>query len=277
MSRILRTLMCVLFALVAAEGVAFQPVPKASAKALGVTRGKPFSTGAVFINGKYLEPPYVVERWGTGIRINSIFVTGQIIDWSEFVKTQKSAKPVKETETVMVPVVTTEPATESSTDSADSSLDDLFDDAPKKPAKKTTRLTQTTREVVSYTFEGDFVPNDASKALLTRINAARTEIDRLLRMGGFICFGESYSRVTGDARTLREMLGKLPELMQQATDAVDFSDRARDAHLVYLNEVLREELYANRLDYRKLMELRAKLRKANAYNEVLNDVIKPLL
>ena len=60
---------------------AFQPIPKESAKALKVTRARPFSAGAVFINGKYVEPPYVVERWGTGIRINKIPVTGQIVDW----------------------------------------------------------------------------------------------------------------------------------------------------------------------------------------------------
>lgn len=83
------------FALCALAAGAFPAIPKESAKALGVTRGRPFSEGIVFVNGKYLPPPYVVERWGTGIRINKIPVTGQIISWNEFLKTQKNVKVVE--------------------------------------------------------------------------------------------------------------------------------------------------------------------------------------
>ena len=59
---------------------AMPEIPVASAKALGVTRGKAFRSGLVFINGKYRAPPYVVSRWGTGLRINDKPVTGQVID-----------------------------------------------------------------------------------------------------------------------------------------------------------------------------------------------------
>ena len=126
-------------AVMAATGAfAFQPIPKEGAKALGVTRGKPFSAGVVFINGKYIEPPYVVERWGTGIRINKEPVTGQVIDWNEFLKTQEGVKVEKRTETVpAAPVVQqAAPAVE---DVDSSSLDDLFDDDPKPVKRRTIR------------------------------------------------------------------------------------------------------------------------------------------
>ena len=248
---------------------AFQPVPKESAKALGVTRGKSFSAGAVFVNGKYVEPPYVIERWGTGIRINSIPVTGQIIDWSEFIKTQSGAKAAT---TEAVPAPTAEPTeaakpVESPAPAADvdeSSLDDLFDDNPKpKKAAGAAKRVAKPKPVptVVYSLEGDFVPNEASKKLVRRINARRTSIDKILRSGGFICFGDAYARVTGDARTLQEMLEKLPELLQHAEDEKDFSSKVRAAHMIYLNEVLCADLYRNRTDYRKLKELRKKIKE----------------
>ena len=73
----------------------FQPLPKESA-ALGVTKGKPISSGFVFVNGKHLKPPYVVERWGTGIRINRTQVTGPLVSWEEFLKTQPEDNLVRE-------------------------------------------------------------------------------------------------------------------------------------------------------------------------------------
>ena len=62
------------------------PKPSAAAvQALKVTVGKPFSAGYVFIDGKYLPPPYKVERYGTVIRINGCQVTREIVPWNEFV------------------------------------------------------------------------------------------------------------------------------------------------------------------------------------------------
>ena len=256
---------------------AFQPIPKESAKALGVTRGKAFSSGAVFVNGKYIEPPYVVERWGTGIRINSIPVTGQVIDWTEFAKTQPGVKVEKSAaqEPVAAPV-----AAPAQVDVDASSLDDLFDDDP-KPAKKATAwhpaaARPAAKPTVSYTLSGEFVPNEATQAMVERINSTRTDIDRIVRAGGFICFGDTYSQVSGDARTLREMLATLPDLLQHAESAQDFSAKVRAARLVYLHEVLRNDLYRNRVDYRKLKALRMKIEKDNELNDVINSVSNPL-
>ena len=271
--------------LAADVATAFQEIPKESAKALRVTRGKAFSSGAVFINGRYIEPPYVVERWGTGIRINKEQVTGQVIDWNEFLKTQsgvKVSKPEPATASAPEPTPTPAPAPAASNDSADeSSLDDLFDDDPKPKKKPVAAIVQKPvapkpKPTVTYSLGGGFVPNDASKKLLARINAMRTDIDRILRSGGFICFGNRYSQVTGDARTLQEMLEKLPELMQHSADLPAFNAGARAAHLVYLHEALCSDLYANRIYYRQLKGLRAKLKEANELNELMRKVPKPL-
>ena len=269
-----------LVAMAATGAFAFQPIPKASARALGVTRGKSFSSGAVFVNGKFIEPPYVVERWGTGIRINQTPVTGQVVDWVEFLKTQSGFKVTKtEVAPPPEPAPAEEPApaaaeTEAAGEAAEAagdSLDSLFEDdsdsgSDKKksasaPAKRPSASPPPPRPkvTVSYSFEGDFVPNETTKKFVASINVLRTEIDRILRSGGFICFGDNYSRVVGDKRTLSDLLEKLPELQQGATSVEDFCTKTRAAHLDYFNEVLRWDLYKNRVDYLKLRKLRERL------------------
>lgn len=271
--------------LAALTGEAFQPIPKEGAKALGVTRGKPFSAGAVFINGKYIEPPYVVERWGTGIRINSIPVTGQVVDWNEFLKTQDGVKmvkkeisPAQESAPAAQPVQSATPAPAVDV----SSLDDLFADN-QKPAKSASRsaatsaasrpsaVSATPKSVTTYTLSGAFKPNESSKALVGRINSARTEIDRILRSGGFICFGTHYPRVSGDKRTLMAMFDVLPELMQSSESIEAFCSGVHSANLVYFNDALCQELFKNRIDYRKLKERREKFKSDQKWKQILGD------
>lgn len=267
-----------LFSLLAFASSAIE-IPKESGKALGVTKGKPFSAGYVFVNGRYVEPPYVVERWGVGIRINGIPVVESVIDWSEFVKTQSGVKVTK-TET---PVATEtppepEPEVEEEEDESDS-LDDLFDDDPKpkktkKPAKKKTFRRAAPKPVttVSYSFEGDFVPNEASKKLLASINKARTEINIVLMKGGFLCFGDRYSRVMGDARTAEHFINRLPELQKKYEDQDDFIAAVRSADLVYLTEPLCVDLFRNRRDYLRLIPRREKDKKDREWKKLLNGL-----
>lgn len=269
--------------LAAATAFAFQPIPKESAKALGMTRGKPFVAGVVFINGKFIDPPYTVERWGTGIRINQTPVTGQVVDWSEFLKTQDGVKVEKKTVESGAASVAVEAVAPALKDSADA-LDALFDDDPEPAVSKPVRSTRPStvarpaapRTEVSYSMVGSFVPNEASRALLKRINDARTEIDRFLRTGGFICFGNNYSRVTGDKRTLVKMMAALPDLLQKSTTVEEFSSGVRSAGLVYLNEVLCEDLFRNRADYPKLRRRNARIQSAGKWDRIVQEVADPL-
>lgn len=265
---------------------AFEEVPWAAAKALGVTKGKPFSAGLVFVNGKYIDPPYTVERWGTGIRINSIPVTGQIIDWSDFVKTQDAANVTKTTPEPAAPAPApayTPPPVETKSDA--DALDDLFDDNP-APKKSTSSWSAPSRRASTprpksaapkYELTGKFVKNDASKAMVKRINDQRTEIDGILRRGGFIFFGDGYSRVVGDSRTVETMLVTLPEIMQRSEEVNSFRAAIRADGMVYINEILSGQLFANRIDYRRLQERRQKLKSEQEWNRLLRDVNKPLL
>jgi len=286
----LRFVSCLAVAVATVCAFAFPPVPKESAKALKVTKGRPFTDGAVFINGRFIDPPYVVERWGTGIRINGKKVTGQIVDWNEFVKTQAGVKmePVDAPAAEPVASAPATPAPQPVAEEVDisaGSLDDLFDDDPKPAsptaarsavAAKPAAVSKPKVAVPKLTYEGKFVHNATTKRLLEQINAARTEADRILRSGGFIFFGDQYSRVTGDDRALRTMMAKLPELMQRATTLEAFRAEVRAANLVYLNEVLCEDLFRNRFCYRQLQEYRQKLENERKWKTMLDDVKQPL-
>ena len=288
-----------LLALAAASGAqAFQPVPKASGKALGVTRGKAFSSGVVFVNGKYLAPPYVIERWGTGIRINNVPVSGQIVDWNEFLKTQSGVRAVpveppaaEDAKGAAEPKAAPSAASAEAVKVSAQSLDDLFDEDP-EPAKDEAKAEPQKAEPpaaapakpeapkratrMTYVLTGDFVPNDASKDLLGRINASRTRIDRLLRSGGFACFGDGYSAVMGDSRSLLKMLEALPGLMQDSVSEAAFCAGVRRAGLVFLDDALCKDLYRNRQDGPKLKRRCERLQMNQKWDKVMERASDPL-
>ena len=294
--------------LAAVTAQAFSAIPRESAAALGVTKNKkPFTEGLVFVNGKFVPPPYVVERWGTGIRINKIPVTGQIIDWNEFLKTQKdvgeTAAAVKPATKVVfldrelaaprtsgVVVEIEERRISKSDDSLADSLDDLFDDdgddepSPSDPSRTATSSSAEpeaksrkapTKARPAVVLKGAFVKNAASRALVAKINAQRAEIDRTLRGGGFICFGDKYARISGDSAAMVRLLTALPEIQMRSETAEELRGAVRAADLLYLHELVCDELFANRIDYRALQEYRAKLRKNREWKKMM-EVPQPL-
>lgn len=263
-------------------------IPKQSAYSLGSTRGRQFNSGLVFVNGKFLPPPYVVERWGVGIRINRQPVVSQVIDWTTFVKTQKSVRktiapanpPPPEPE---IPQAEEKPEVEEQDNSPElvSSLESLFDDEPdsakkpavKKPKKKVKPKPKPVPQApqVSYELDGQFAHTAATSNMLSKINAVRRDIDQHLRSGGFIFFGENYSRISGDRRSVEMILSKLPEAMSSCRSAGELSAAMRSAGLVYFTDPLCADLYRNRIDYRSLQEVRERMKNEAQLQELLKQ------
>lgn len=269
--------------------------PSAEAlKALKATVGKPFTAGYAFLNGKYIKPPYKVERYGTVIRINGLQVTDPIVPWSEFAKTQagvtstKSEIPVPgapaEGETSAAePAPATEPAPAAEPAPAvevdDTSLDDLFDDLPSAAgsgsgAAKPARRVPTPRKpvvTVTYSFEGPFVHNEKTRAYLAKINDIRTKIDRQLRSGGYCCFSSRYSTLSGDAGAAKRIVDKLPDIMKRYSDHDEFVAAVNRAGLVYLSTSLVDDLFRNRIDYLQLMARRKADQEKRQWDSMLED------
>lgn len=277
----MRTVLMVLAAVMVSIASAIE-IPKASGKALGVTKGRSFSEGLVFVNGKYIEPPYVVERWGNGIRINGTPVISQVVEWSEFLKTQSGVKVTKTESAAPASEPEPEPEIEEEeeSDDDDSSLDDLFDDDPKpakkaakKPAKKKVakkRAAPKPTTTVSYALDGDFVPNDASKALVARVNKVRTDINATLLKGGILIFGDRYARVSADAQMAEQFLMAIPDILKRSSSASDILSGARASGLVYLTSSICADLYANKIDYLKLQRRKAKWQEDKKLKQILN-------
>ena len=256
---------------------ALQPNPKGAVKALKVTKGRPFKAGLVFIEGKYVPPPYTIERYGLVLRVNKLQATGPVIPWEEFIKTQEGVS-VSRTTTggtpdAAAPEPEPEPEPEILSDD-DDPLADLFDDEPssKKSAPKKKAYKPRPRKptvVMTYSFDGEFVPNDTTKAMLGTINQSRTDVDALLRQGGFIFFGSDYSRVTGDSGTAKMLLMKLPDIMKTSQSASALRQAVRAAGFTFMPDELCRDLYQNRVDYIKLLERQRAVKEEAEMNALL--------
>ena len=257
---------------------AFTPAPKASVKALKVTKGKPFTSGLVFIDGKFIKPPYVVERYGNVIRINGVQATQPVVDWSEFLKTQsglsviKTEAPAPEEKSAPAP----EPVSAAAeADDSDDPLDDLFDDGPSKPTrrKQASHHAPAPKPKVATTMklDGEFEMNDRAVGLRSKINLKRTEIDAALRRGGFFCFGSSYSTVSGDSKETERILKELPKIMKAYSDPKPFAVAMRQSGFVYFHPRLVQEFFENRVDYLELQNRCRKMLEEKRFDAMLRN------
>lgn len=256
----------------------FPPVPKAAIAELKRAVGNPVSKGMVFVNGKYLEPPYRVERFGNAISINSVQVTAPIVEWSEFLKQQQGYRveivPYPPEKRMVEEDVPFEIEEEVEVEVSDDDVEDLFgdegrksDDAAKKNVRKIRKKVKRTemrrqtvvkefpsekppRKVVR--FDGEFRHNFKVRALLSRIDNERAFVEKRLREGWFLCFGAKYQRAEGDAAAARQVLSQLWRVEKESSSPDGFVSAAQSSGLGFLPVVVLKDLYRNRLDYPRL-------------------------
>ena len=246
---------------------AFATVPKQALVELKATVGKPFSSGLVFVNGKFLDPPYKVERYGTALRINGVQVTNEIIPWTEFLKTQPGVRVEKveppPAAAAPAPVQETASAAEetATSDSYTDDIDDLFDDDPKPKKKVAAKPAAVKRQpkaappqpTTTVVLDGEFVPNDKTKAMVARINKERTRVETVLRKGGCYFFGTRYTPISVDRMPAEMFLSSIPGVMKSNTAFEPFSSAARAKGITFLSEAVLRDLFRNRLDYIRLI------------------------
>jgi hypothetical protein len=262
--------------------------PVEAVRALALTIGKPFNSGYVFINGKYMPPPYRVERYGNVIRINGVQVTGQLIPWEEFARTQKGfaivdsiSQAVREEK-----IAEQESAEKSAEQKEEANMDAVFDSIgenddpfavtarPKvkkqvRPSKPTIKHSPKLAEK-KIVFEGEFVHNDKTRAMVAKINAYRTKIDLKLRSGAYAFFGTHYT-TTFDESAIGGQMKKLPEIMRRCTEYSSFVSAVHQAGLSYLPHRIINDLFRNRIDYANLLYRQKKEDGANKWGS-LRDI-----
>ena len=263
---------------------AFAAVPKQALVELKATVGKPFLSGLVFVNGKFLDPPYRVERYGTALRINGVQVTNEIIPWTEFLKTQAGARVEKveppPAAAAPAPVQETASAAEetATSDSYTDDIDDLFDDDPKpkkkvaaKPAavKRQPKAAPPPQPTTIVVLDGEFKPNDKTKAMVARINKERTRVETVLRKGGCFFFGTRYTPISVDRMPAEMFLSSIPGVMKSNTAFEPFSSAARAKGITFLSEAVLRDLFRNRLDYIRLIAREKAIKEEGKWGTML--------
>ena len=268
-----------------AKRVGFEPVPKQALAELKATIGKPFTAGLVFIDGKFLAPPYKVERYGTALRINGQQVTGQLIKWDAFLKTQAGAKverveaPAGSADTAAAPAPAPAPVAQAeSDDDLASEFDDLFDDNPKPKKKKKPATASVSRPAASaapsttVVFDGEFRPNLKTKAMVDRLNKIRTDLELSLRKGGSCFFSSRYATITADRGPTDIFLSVIPKVMKDCPVFETFSSTARSRGVTFLSDNVMRDLFRNRLDYIRLQDRAKAVKEDRKWESMLNSV-----
>ncbi len=252
-------------------GPAFEKVPKAALNALRISRGKVINTGMVFVNGKLLPGPYIVSRYGTAIRINSVQVTGPLVPWVQFTTAAGNA-PAARAPAAPPPAAAPAPAAKPV---SDSSVDDLFGDAPAPaPAQAAPRAAAPAAPAAAPVPEGRYADTPRSKALLKRINDYRTDLDRLLRGNGVLFFSTRHSPVRIDSRLAQGLLDVLPNALRDANDARELQSILRAKGITYLPAAACAEMIRDRALYMKVRDRMREIKEEQAFRKMLGNAGK---
>ena len=247
-----------------ASMAALPEVSEEALSALGITLGTPQLNGFVFIDGKYVPPPYTVTRRGNGIFINRIQVA-QPIAWVD-----AAAQPDEPKKTVdedgdfeVVEIEETVEEEEQAPDNDDllfggatdtkeeaHAIDALFDDTPavtkkKEPTRKPQQPTQPTNEPLSKK------QIDEIKA---RLETIRKGYEVALGRGDFYFFSQRHSLVNGSYGSAKTLFSVLPSALRYAQSPQDLMAKLNQGGVYFLDLATCSDLYKVRMSFLQLEE-----------------------
>ena len=262
-----------LLAAAAISSVGAKPLPEvtdAAKEAMGTTPGRMVLSGFVFVDGRYLPPPYTVSRVGNGIFVNRVQVE-QPVPWSRFYPPKANEKAedgdfeeVEENgektdaakpgngdfeEVEETPAALPKKAAAKLDD-----LDDLFaDDNPPTANKPAVATPAAPRDI----------PGEIEQ-LKAALDKRRATYENRLSKNDIYFFSTSHSRINGNYGTARSMIEVLPEALYAATSPEDLLARLRRANIYFLDERAVRVLFKNKQSYPMLKERRQKIRQHEA-------------
>ena len=257
-----------------AEAADWPEVTEAAVAELGATPGTPQMNGFVFIEGRYIAPPYAVSRKGNGIFINRIQIeqpqpwplsaapgTGPAADAPpvkkaldadgdfEEVGTAAEAKPA----VAAAEPVAAEPAKPRSVQS----IDELFEeDAPAKPAP-----------VAAAPVVAELTPEDLKRqkeALVANLERLRKGYEQALIQNEVFFFGFRQNRVNGNYGTARTLMGVLPKALRQAQSPQDLMQRLNQGGVYFLDLRICAAVFKNKGAFPLLEDRLAKIEEYEA-------------
>jgi hypothetical protein len=269
------------FSFLLVSGVLAQ-LPEVSAEAieaLGVTTGTPKRNGFVFIEGRYLPPPYTVSRKGNAIFINRIQVE-QPIAWTaealtpSAIPTPKKVEPPKKEESekpsifspasetpelVAVPesqVVTPEPQVGKTLDALfnEPATNSVAGNDASTPDKKTPQVVLTQKQKVEFR---------------QKLDAIRLRFELGLGQGEIYFFSSKNGRLNGTYGTARALFMVLPEAVRYAQSPQDLLSKLYQGGVSFLDINACTDLYKHKLNFTVLIARREMIKLSEAEKKEL--------
>lgn len=278
-------------------GVGAAELPEITEEAiaeLGITLGTPQMNGFVFIDGRYIPPPYTVTRKGNGIFINRILIeqvpmgvlaaaaetataaeqtpAKKSVDADgdfEEVKAEAAVKPADEA----APVAVAEPAKPKTV----KSIDDLFEDSdtPEKPvpaaAPAPVAAAAPARPAAVAPVISELTPEDSKRqkeAFVANLERLRKGYDQALIQGEFFFFGQRHNRVNGNYGTARMLMEVLPKALRYAQSPQDLLQRLNQGNVYFVDLGICTALYKNKFSFPQLEERLQKIADAESVDSM---------
>ncbi len=251
---------------------------------LGSTYGTPQMNGFVFVEGRYIPPPYTVTRKGNGIFINRIQVE-QPLSWardalsgaegggaslhSEKPRTKKALDAdgdFEQVDTAVTPaagiqaVPAETPVADPGKTKAVKSIDDLFADEekPASPVRAAPEAgTAVVTQQVAATAVTEHTPEEIRRgkdAVIANLERLRKGYEQALSRGDIFFFGQRHNRVNGNLGTARMLMKVLPQALRSAESPNDLWQSLKQGGVYFIDLGICVELFKNRMTFTLLEE-----------------------
>ena len=251
-------------AFAACAGMAALPeVPAEAVAALGSTPGMPQTGGFVFIDGKYLPPPYTVSRRGNGIFINRIQVV-QPVPWAGPAQEEEAPKKldddgefkVVEEEKIKAKAAEDDDLLFGDAGNADEkegahAVDALFDDTPaakkKEPERKPPPPT------------GASLSKQQLDEMRAGLDTVRKRYETTLGQGDFYFFAQHHRPVNGTYGSAKTLFSVLPAALRASQSPQDLMAKLNQGGVYFLDLATCTDLHKNRVTFMQLDERRKQI------------------
>ena len=284
-------LVCAILLICCKCGASFTDVTEAALEELGSTYGMPQMNGFVFIEGRYVSPPYTVTRKGNGIFINRIqveqvaYATGNAMigtagpapsargERSQVKKLLDADGDFEEVAAVAGPAPAApavEPVAEPDKPKAVNSIDDLFADedpsgqAPAAPAPTVPASAVSAPMTPNAAAETPEVTTHEKETVIAKLDRIRKGYEEALSRGDLFFFGQRHNRVNGNYGTARTLMRVLPKALRYAESPNDLFQRLTQGGVYFIDLGICAELFINKTTFPQLEERLRKIEQAEA-------------
>ncbi len=255
-------------------------VPEEAVEALGITAGTQQNSGFVFIEGRYLAPPYTVSRKGNGIFINRIQVeqpfgwTAETLMSSTLVPLKKTADEAKKKELEKPSIFADAPAQEVPAPAtnefvaaeekpvdapAGNTLDALFDEGVAKVNSENKKESPGEKKAAPI-----ILSQKQKDELRQKLDTMRQRFEVGLAQGEIFLFNYKYGRLNGTYGTAKTLFSVLPEAVRYSQSPQDLMARLNQGGVYFLDINACTDLYRNKLNFMVLSDRRRSIEVAEA-------------